>query len=35
MEILEKLDELNIKYEIQEHEAVYTVEDLKPRGPVR
>ena len=29
MEILEKLDELNIKYEIQEHEAVYTVEDLK------
>lgn len=29
MEILEKLDELNIKYEIQEHEAVYTVKDLK------
>ena len=29
MEILEVLDKLNIKYDIQEHKAVYTVDDLK------
>ena len=29
MEILEVLDKLNIKYEIQEHKPAYTVDDLK------
>lgn len=29
MEILEVLDKLNIKYDIQEHKPAYTVDDLK------
>lgn len=29
MDILEVLKELDIEYEIQEHKAVYTVDDLQ------
>ena len=29
MDILEVLKELNIEYELQEHKAVYTVDDLQ------